>query len=99
MERARINMSDMGELADSADPNNAKLLARLFLRELEAHKVAILDHKDDEEFVLDVHGLPVTVSLDDLAYDFERDADPQLVTRFVASLIEPPAPLPPWRKA
>jgi hypothetical protein len=86
-------------MSDGAETNDAKRLARLFLRELEAHKVHILEHKDGDEFVLEVRGVPVTVSLSDLAYDFDRDADPLLVKRFVAALVEPSAPLPAWRNA
>jgi hypothetical protein len=94
-------MSEPGDIEDTDDlagdkPDDGERLVRLFLRELEAHGVPVVERKGTDEFVLDYRGNPVTVSLDDLRYDFERDADPQLVVRFVAALIEPAQAPPDW---
>jgi len=79
---------------------NAELFARLFLRELDVNKIRLLEqHEGTNDFVLEVRGQPVTVSLDELTYDFERDADPQLVVRFIGSLLEVEGSLPEWTKA
>jgi hypothetical protein len=97
-------MSESGDIDDTDDlggrqSNDPERLVRLFQRELEARKVTIVEREGTDDFVLDIRGVPITISLDELRYDYERDADAQLVARFVASLVDTSEPLPAWTKA
>ncbi len=94
-------MSEPGDIEDTDDlagnkPDDGERLVRLFLRELESHRVPVIERKGTDEFVVEYRGNHVAVSLDELRYDFERDAYPQLVVRFVAALTEPAQALPDW---
>jgi hypothetical protein len=80
-------------------PDDIDRLTGLLQRELKARGIGLVEKTDDGHLVLDVKGAAVTVSIEELMYDFERDADPQLVARFVASLTHTSGDLPAWRQA
>jgi hypothetical protein len=73
-------------------------VVKLLHRELRSRGIQVLDATDEGRFVLEIEGAPVTVGLEELLYDFEREGDPRLVARFVSALLETPS-LPPWSEA
>jgi len=72
-------------------------VATLFLDELARRNIDVkLD--DEGNYTLDACGLSITVSLENVSRDFERDRDPDRIVTFVDSITNPLA-LPDWREA
>jgi len=74
-------------------------LNKLLERELKARGIRLVERTEDGQLVLEFKGATLNVSVDELLYDFDRDADPLLVVRFVSDLIDEPRPLPAWKQA
>src|SRR5262245_5040331 len=91
-----------GPTFDSTDLKGSPMsisaeVATLFLDELAKRN---LDVKLDEEgnYTLHACGLSITVSLENVSRDFERDRDPDHVIRFVETITNVLV-LPDWQKA
>src|SRR5262249_5592602 len=72
-------------------------VATLFLDELARRNIEV---KPDDEgnYTLDVCGLSISVSLENVSRDFERDRDPHRIVTFVDSIVNLPV-LPDWQEA
>src|SRR5262245_8754705 len=72
-------------------------VATLFLDELAKRNIDVkLD--DDGNYCVDAGGLTMTISLENLSRDFERDRDPDRVVTFVDTITNVLV-LPDWREA
>lgn len=71
---------------------------KLFEAELRKRKIPFT-HSEEGRYVVILGDLSLDVSLDNVARDFERDADPERIARFVDTIQDMDSPAPAWNTA
>jgi hypothetical protein len=71
----------------------------LFERELAARGITVVEMTEESNYVLKVGEFTSTVTLDNIARDFERDGDEGRISRFVDTILSCSNPIPPWEQA